>query len=144
MEVPVTVVPLAGEHWEWIQRHTSPALCKDTTGLVAMRGDQIVGAVVFGGFSPNSCSVHIAIEDPRVVKRLLQMSGEFVFLHAKRQVVLGMTPADNERALRLNSGVGFKEVHRIKDGYKKGVDFVLQELRQEDCKWFKLPMEIAA
>ena len=144
MEVPVTVVPLAGEHWEWIQRRASPVLCKDTTGLVAMRGDRIVGAVVFDSFSYNSCLSHIAIEDPRVVRRLVRMGCEFVFEHSDRGVLTGLTPADNEEALRLNKGLGFREICRIRDGYKVGVDYVLQEMRRETCRWIKPALRKAA
>lgn len=144
MEVPVTVVPLKGKHWEWIKHRASPVLCKDTTGLVAKKGDRIVGAVVFDSFSYNSCLAHIAIEDAWVTRRLVRMACEFVFLHADRGVMTGLTPADNEDALRLNKGIGFQEICRIRDGYKVGVDYVLQEMRRETCRWIKPALRKAA
>ncbi len=144
MEVPVTVVPLEGAHWEWLKRRASPVLCQDTTGFVAMRGDRIVGAVAFDSWSHNSCLSHIAIEDPRVVRRLVRIGCEFVFQHSGRGVLTGLTPADNEEALRLNKGLGFEVICRIRDGYRIGVDYVLQELRRENCRWIKPELRKAA
>lgn len=137
MGLPVTIEPLRGEHWQWVKDRAHPVLCEDTTGFVAKRGDDIVGAIVLDSWSANSCLSHVAIEDPHVVRRLVRTAADFVFVHSGRQVVTGLTPADNEEALRLNKGIGFREVYRIKDGYKPGIDYVLQEMRREECRWLK-------
>ena len=144
MEVPVTIVPLAKAHWQWVKDRASPVLCEDTTGFVALRGDRIVGAMVFDSWSYSACLCHVAIEDPRVVRRLLRKAANFLFVYGNRRVIVGLTPADNEQALRLNRGIGFEEVHRIRDGYKPGVDYVVQEMRRENCRWIEPELRKAA
>lgn len=143
-QLPVKLVPLTAEHWEWIRQRAHPVLCKDTTGIAALRGSKIVGALAFDSWSAGSCLGHAAIEDPRVTRRLLRALADYVFGQAGRKVMLGLTPADNERALRLNRGIGLREVYRIRDGYKPGVDYVLQEMRAEDCRWFSIPKQKVA
>ena len=144
MEVPVTLVPLAGAYWDWVAQRASPVLCKDTTGLVALRGEQIVGAAILDSWTENSCQAHVAIEDPRVTRRLFREACKFVFEYAGRGVLIGLTPSDNEGALRLNKGMGFKEVYRLKDGVRVGVDYVVQEMRRETCRWIKPELRKAA
>lgn len=144
MEIPVIIAPMERHHWKWIKDRASPVLCQDTTGLIALRGDKIVGAVAFDSWSYNSCLVHIAIEDVSVTRRLIRAACHFFFVYSGRGVLTGLTPADNKRALRLNEGVGMREVYRIKDGYKEGIDYVLQEMRREHCRWIKLEHREAA
>jgi RimJ/RimL family protein N-acetyltransferase len=47
----------------------------------------------------------------------------------------GLVPANNEKALRLNKKMGFTEAIRLKEAYTAGVDYVLMELRKENCKY---------
>ena len=128
--------------WEWIKLRASPVLCEDTDGIVAERDGELVAAAVFDSFSENSCLSHIVIEDPFVLRHhFLNFAFQLAFTAKGVGVVTGLTPADNKEALRFNRKIGMREVYRIRDGYKKGVDFVLQEMREEECRWlapFKL------
>lgn len=47
-----------------------------------------------------------------------------------------LVPANNTKALSVDKKIGFKEVTRLKDAFKQGVDYVLLEMRKEDCKYF--------
>ena len=46
-------------------------------------------------------------------------------------------PSDNAKSLKLSSHIGLDVVHTIKDGFNKGVDYILMEMRKENCKWLK-------
>ena len=59
----------------------------------------------------------------------------YAFNIANRGVIIGCTPADNKKALKFNANMGFEEQTRIKDGYAEGVDFVITQLRKENCKF---------
>ena len=129
---------LEARDWEWIKLRASPILCDDTTGIVAEREGGLVAAVVFDSFSQNSCLAHVVIEDPMILRHhFLNYAFQLAFTLKDVGVVLGLTPADNKEALRFNSKIGMKEVYRIKDGYKLGIDFVLQQMRREECKWLE-------
>ena len=138
MGVHVRYVPLREAGWRWLAERAKPIRCEDTTGFIALRGSEIVAAVAFDSWTQNSCLAHIAIEDPFVLRHgLLELAFNFVFLHAGRGIVFGMTPANNKTALRFNRKIGFQELYRLKDGYRTGIDYVLQEMRRESCRWIK-------
>ena len=129
---------LAQRDWNWIAARANPVLCVDTAGLVAERAGDLVAAVVFDSFSENSCLSHIVIEDPMVLRHhFLHFVFQYAFTVRDVGVITGLTPADNKEALRFNKKIGMREVYRIKDGYKQGIDFVLQEMRREECRWLK-------
>ena len=65
-------------------------------------------------------------------------AASYVFTQAGRLKMLGYVPADNEKALKLNKHLGFTELVRIEDGYKLGVDYVLMELKRENCPYWRL------
>jgi len=143
-QLPVKLVPLTAEHWPWVTQRAKPVLCEDTKGIVATRGPKIAGAAIFDNWTQTSCQGHIIIEDPRITRKLYRASFDYVFNQAGRRIFLGLTPGDNTRALRLAKGMGFSAVHRIKDGYRLGVDYVLFELRKEDCRMLNLFLGKAA
>lgn len=138
MGVYVRFAPLREAGWKWLEERAKPVRCEDTTGVMALRGKEIIAAVAFDSWTENSCLAHIAIKDPFVLRHgLLELVFDFAFHHAGRGVVYGMTPADNQKALRFNKKIGFQELYRLRDGYKAGVDYVLQEMRRETCRWIK-------
>ena len=140
----LSVRALQQRDWEWIKLRASPVLCEDTDGVVAERNGELVAAAVFDSFSENSCLAHIVIEDPLVLRHhFLNFAFQLAFTVKDVGVVTGLTPADNQEALRFNKKIGMREVYRIKDGYKIGVDFVLQEMRREECRWLA-PVKLRA
>ena len=60
---------------------------------------------------------------------------EYAFNTCGKGIVLGVTAADNLKALKFIKNIGLTEIFRIPDGYKHGVDFILTQLRKEDCRW---------
>lgn len=145
MGLPIIIHGLQGHHWEWIKLRASPILCQDTDGVVAQRGNDLVAAVVFDSFSDNSCLSHVVIEDPMAIRAgLLYWAFHFVYDLRQVNLVTGLTPADNQEALSFAKKVGFREVYRIPEGYKIGVDYVLQEMRKDECRWLDLKYKRAA
>ena len=138
MGIHVTYAPLREAGWRWLEDRAKPIRCEDTTGFIALRDNSIIAAVAFDSWTENSGLAHIAIEDPFVLRHgFLELAFGFAFHHADRGIMLGMTPADNEKALRFNKRIGFQEVYRVKDAYRPGIDYVLQEIRRENCRWLK-------
>jgi len=88
----------------------------------------IMGMVGLDSWSPNGVQAHFAIPRPRC---LIPLWDEVVNYLAKydKAVILGVTPGDNERALRVTRRLGWKELFRVKDGWSDGVDLVVSEFR---------------
>lgn len=85
----------------------------------------------------NAVQMHIWIKHPEAYlsKEFIQEAFGYPF-SSGRNLVIGVTPGDNTRALSFNRKIGFVEKYRIKDGWSLGTDMVIQELRREDCRWF--------
>lgn len=138
MVIPITLRALRSDDWPWVKAEASPVLCQDTDGIVAVRGDQLLAAAIFDSFSANSCLAHIVVKDPMVLRHgFLETGFRFVFEFKNRGLMTGLTPADNEAALRFNKKIGFREVYRIPEGYRVGIDYVLQEMRKDECRWLR-------
>lgn len=87
-----------------------------------------MGMVGLDSWSPNGVQAHFAIPRPRC---LMPLWNEVVEYLAKwdKKVILGVTPGDNERALRVVRKLGWTELSRVKDGWSDGVDLVVSEFR---------------
>ena len=124
---------LKQEHWGDIPDEARPRWCEDTQGIIALNHrDEVVAACILDSWSFNSCQIHIWIDNPFVLKHGFQ---EAVFKHVfdtcEREVIIGITPDDNPKALKFIKHMGFKEIVRIKDGYKDGIDYVITEFRKD-------------
>lgn len=132
-------VSLQAKHWTWIKERAKPRICEDTKGIVAENDDgEILAAAVFDNWSYNSCQIHIAIDNPMVIRHgFLDEVQRYVFETAGRDQLIGITPADNVKALKFNKHAGMKEIFRLKDGYDRGIDFVVTRKTVEDWRDFR-------
>lgn len=104
---------------------------------------QVIAAVGYDHWTPNSVQMHIWIPRPQLVSKSFFREGfRYPFEICGRGLVVGLTPSNNAAALHFNKRVGFKEVYRMKDAWDKGVDVVLQEMRKEDCRWLRRSHEL--
>lgn len=126
-------------HWPQIPDEGKPALSSGTKGIVALDDASVlVAACTFDSWAFNSCQIHIYIANPFVLKyEFAKEVFEYAFNTCGKGVVIGVTPADNAKALKFIKNIGLVELFRIPDGYKVGVDFVVTQLRKEDCRWIQ-------
>lgn len=136
MNMEITFRALALTDFEWVKPHLSIPAVSDMNGIVAEQAGHGVAACVLHNWTYNSVMAHIVILKPIVIKHgFITEVMEYVFNRCDRKIMLGSVPSDNLKALAFDTHVGFKEVARIKDGYRNGVDIVLIELRKEECRW---------
>lgn len=129
----------ATRDFRFLVDRTGCPVTKDFRAIEAIdeRGGRTLGMVGYDGWTPNSVQMHVAIDSAIAVRRLLQPAFSYVFEQVGLGVAYGSTPAWNKRALAFNESVGWKVVHRLKDGWSPGVDIVLQEMRKETCRWLR-------
>ena len=134
----VTFRPIGcNSDWEWFTQRNGITLVPDMTSILAVdeKGGILAGCVM-DTWTETSCQIHFAIDNPFVIRRgFFQEISKFVFDTSKRLAMYGLVPADNTKALSVDKKIGFKEVTRLKDAFKLGVDYVLLELRKEDCRF---------
>lgn len=120
--------------WGWIKRHIPLTRVEDTCGFVAYEedsGDQLA-CVIFDNFTYKTVQAHWIIERPIALRHeLIEMALEFAFDRCHKDRIYGVVAANNKRARRLNSRLGFEEVFRMPEGYGPGIDYIVMEL----TKW---------
>ena len=127
--------PMQARDLQYMPDIARPQMCEDTRGIVAVQDDIPQAIAVFDNWSFNSCMIHIWIESAFVLKHgFAEEVFKFAFSDG-RTLVIGITPSDNPKALKFIKHIGFVEVYRIKDGYKKGVDYVVTEMHKEKCRY---------
>jgi|TARA_R110000782_G_scaffold110187_1_gene199354 RimJ/RimL family protein N-acetyltransferase len=124
-------------NWAMLPESAKPRLCDDSRGIIAFdEHDNMVAGSVMDSWTDNSCMIHVFIGNPFALKHgFAHEVFNYAFNIANRGVIIGCTPADNKKALKFNANMGFEEQTRIKDGYAEGVDFVITQLRKENCKF---------
>lgn len=98
---------------------------------------RIRGMVGFDRWTDTSAEMHVAIDAPLVARALLRPAFECLFVQCARELALGSVLSSNEKALRFDKHIGFRETHRIRDGHSRGVDIVLLEMRKAECRWLR-------
>lgn len=126
------------EHFGWIAERAEIGIGPGTRALEAVRPDgSIAGMVAFDGWMPGAVCLHVAVDSPMALRRLIAPAFGVAFDGFKRRVVLAMVVASNEESLRLVKGLGFREVFRGKDWFAPGQDLVFHEMRRDECRWLE-------
>jgi len=136
-------VPLQTKHWSYIPDKARPRACEDTKGIIAINHrHEPVAAALFDTWSFNSCQIHIWIGNPYVLRHgFAEETFNFVFSEESgREVIIGVTPSDNAKALKFIRNIGFKDAGVIPDGFKVGVDLIITTMRKETCRWLDKPL----
>lgn len=130
------------EHWCWIAERAQ-LLVGPGFGVVEaiedLRGAEgpvrILAQVAFDGWTSNSVSLHVAVEAPIALRRLVKQCFGMAFGQFGKRVVTAMVLSTNARSLALVEHLGFREVYRGREWWAPGVDMVIFEMRREDCRY---------
>ena len=127
------------EEWDWFHQRTHVLRCEDSQGIVVLESPTgpIAAIAVFDSFTrDNGCNVHMAIDNPLVLRyKLLEEIARHLFITCGLRRLFGLVPANNEKALKLNRHIGMTEVARIPHGVAEGVDYIVLCLERTECRW---------
>jgi hypothetical protein len=121
-------------------------ITSDTAGFVAydIVSRETVGAFVCQDWTKNSVQVHQAILNPMVIRHgFYEECADYIFSFAGRKKAFALVASDNKKALSVNRKIGFTEITRLIDAVTDGVDYVVMELKREECRYWK-PVRLAA
>lgn len=124
-------------HYPWIAQRARLGISSTFRALEAVEHDRILGMVAYDGWTPNSCAVHVAIDDWRALRRLVRPAFLLPFRELDKGVVVASVLSTNSKSLRLVDGLGFESVGKIADGFERGVDLHIFEMRRENCRWVR-------
>lgn len=136
MALLVRVAPQ--EHYGWLVMRSRCVLTADFRALEAVDpSGLVVGMVGYDTWRPNSVRMHAALSTPAVGRALLVPAFAFPFLVCGVGLVTATMPASNARSAALARALGFRETHRIRDGFAVGNDMVLHEMTKDECRWLR-------
>lgn len=122
----------------WLCARAGCAMSPHLRGIEAVDARGVTrGAMGFDGWLGNAAQMHIALDSPAALRALLRPCFQYIYGFAGKDIALGVIPAHNQRSLRLCTAVGFRVVHRIRDGQAPGDDVIVLELRKQDCRWYE-------
>lgn len=123
---------------KWLVDATRCALTPGANAIKAVdaRG-RIRGMVAYDWWTENAVYAHMAVDTPIAWRHLIPACFEYPFVQCNRQLLLALIPAHNEKSWGLAGHFGFRIVHTVRDGWAKGDDLHLLELRREDCRFLR-------
>ena len=99
-----------------------------------VRDDVLIAVVGFDGWNGSSVQMHCAGDDPRWINReFLHSAFSYPFKNGCN-VVLGLVPSGNERAVKLNHHLGFSTLVEIPGGHPDG-SLIVMAMQKADCRW---------
>jgi L-amino acid N-acyltransferase YncA len=98
---------------------------------------QVAVMIGYDHWSPNSVFIHILVLNKKFfTRRVLREAFKFPFDNG-REVVLAFIHEGHKACRTLVEKAGFKLVHTIPDGWKKGEGLTVYEMREEFCRWYR-------
>jgi hypothetical protein len=131
--------------WGWVNTQIPILRVEDTCGIMAIDADtnETLGACIMDNWTTNSVQAHFMATTPMLLKHgFIEECFDYLFNERELKYIYGMVPEDNVRALKLNKHMGFTEKLRLPDAWADGIDYVVMELKKENCKY--LPQLAAA
>ena len=128
--------------WGWINDRVRLLRVEDTTGIVAVNSDtgELIGAVVMDNWTPNAVQCHFTMKSMIAIRHgLLNKAFEHVFSTKGKKIMYGLIPSNNEKSLKLALHLGFTEKTRLHDTFGEGLDYVILELKRENCPYWIEP-----
>lgn len=126
--------------WAWCNQQVGIVQCADTNGIMAVdkNTDKIVGACIMDNWTRNSVQCHFMVTSPLVLRHsFLECCFDFMFNTCGVNRVYGLVPANNEKAVKLNTHMGFTINSRLDEAFEPGVDYLIMELRRENCAFLQ-------
>lgn len=124
------------EHYDWIARRAHLVIGSSFRAIEGVdEQGRIVAMVGYDGWVPNSCSMHVAVENPLAFRRMVRPAFGIPFIEAKKRVVTGTVLSTNKASLKIVKHLGFKPLCVLRDGWADGVGIHFFEMRREDCRW---------
>lgn len=113
---------------------------KHSKGVVIEDDEGMPGAAaIYDHWTHSAVQMHAWSKSPKYIfdPEFCREIFAYIFVQNAMMLAFAVTPCDNSPSLALAKFLGFKEVSRIRDGWKSGTDMVIQELRREDCRFLE-------
>lgn len=122
----------------WLVDRTQCNITSEMRGIKAVdRAGKIRGMVGYDSWTENSVQAHMAVDTPVAWRALLPAVFVYPFLECKKGVLLGVIPSHNTASWGMAKHLGFEVKYAVRDGWARGDDLLLLELRREKCRYLQ-------
>lgn len=118
-------------------------ISNDLYFLANVLNGKVVALVAYNSFCGLTCQMHQVIRPHGITPRFLWAAFDYPFMQAGCVEVIGIVKASNAAALRMDRHLGFHEIYRVQDGWKRGEDMVVLTMKKSECKWLDLGRRFA-
>lgn len=129
------VVPYVAARVGWLDRDGfGPIAGLEALGVV--RGDRLVGGVVFSNYRRRDLEVSIAFDDPRWARKgILARLFTYPFVQLGCRRITALVAADDTRIPKLMRGIGWSLEGRHRCAIEGDRDVLSFGMLREDCRW---------
>lgn len=99
----------------------------------------LLGVVCFNTFIGSTCQLHVAMRGERTFADLEfpQTVFDIVFNKLGLKKIFGTVNSKNDKAMRLNTSLGYEEEHRMPGLHDDGGDIVLFSMTKDQCRFLR-------
>ncbi len=133
-------------HWGWYTSRIPTNWSENMGGIVTIDTDTGVpqAAVLYEDWTATSCTMSVIIDNPMVLRHnFLETAFHFVFNTSNRIKVFARIASKNKRSLSFVKRLGFTQVAILEDGCDLENDWIIFELKKEDCRYIEKLEEVA-
>lgn len=124
--------------YDWINERIGLTFSTDFRAFGRVVDDKLVGVVAYTGHNGKSCQMHMAGDHPRwATPKLLATAFRLPFIEWGYEVVFGIVPSGNTRALELDKKLGFTIMQTVVGAHPDGALHFLA-MHKADCRWLRL------
>jgi len=107
---------------------------------------ELLGAICFNNFIGSVCHLHVAMKDGYhyTPREMLAVVMDIAFNRFKVKKLLGIVNSRNEKAMRFDHHLGFKEEYRLMGMHDDGGDIVVLSMTPEQCRYLRKEERMAA
>jgi hypothetical protein len=130
--------------WNWINSLIGVLRTEDTTGIIAidLDTDLPVGACIMDNWTRTSVQAHFALTKPMAIRHnFLECCFNYIFVERDKTRVYGLVPGNNKKAIKFNPHIGFTLKTSLEDGYDTGIDYLIFEMKRENCRFIEQPAQ---
>lgn len=112
--------------------------CGDMQAMAWVNPDthNVEWTVGYTGFVGKTCQMHVVnLSTRRVPRKLLWAAFDYPFNQLGLSAVMGIVNSKNDKAMRFDKHLGFKEVTRLEGLHDGGGDIVIMRMNRDECRW---------
>lgn len=121
----------------WICERIKQSYTEGTVTIGYEKDGKIIAGVLYEGYNGKSVAMHVAGEGNWLSREYLWAVFHYPFEVLKAEKILGLVSSANEKAMKLDIGLGFVHEATVKDACKDG-DLNILTMTRDQCRWLSI------